>query len=91
MRTNFDNITDDEIAEAIATLDHQRSYPETESDLIKIAYLSWWMDYWKSWLGPPLTYYSGEELHYDGHHRWRSVKYIARRRNFQIIAPLRFS
>lgn len=91
MRTRFDEITDDEIEQALATLDHLQPYPETGSDLIRIPHLSWWMFYWKSWIGTPVTVFRDDAIDFDGHHRMRSVKFIARRRNYQVQVPLRFS
>lgn len=91
MRTRFDEITDDEIEQTLATLKHLEPYSETDSDLIKIAHLSWWMFYWKSWIGHPVTVFRDDDSDYDGHHRMRSTKFVARRRNYQIQVPLRFS
>lgn len=89
MRTRFDSISDDDIDRAVAlVLPHER-YPERESDLRRIAHLVWWMHYWKSWLGPPVTYFSDTD--FDGHHRTRAAKYIAKRFQFQIQIPVRYA
>lgn len=91
MRTKFDGISDDEIEQAVALVKIEDRYPEQESDIRRIAWLAWWMHYMVSWHGWPVTYFEGEGLNYDGHHRVRAVKFIARRLKKQILIPVRYS
>lgn len=91
MRTRFDHLSDDAITDAVERVQPGERYPEQESNLRRIAYLAYWMFFWKCWLGPFVTVFSDKELDYDGHHRTRAVKWIARVKKFQIQVPVRFS
>ena len=96
MKTKFDHITDDEIATELALsvvleCSNVSPYPFAKSDVHRIAYLAAHMEYWQCWLGPPLTYHESEGLEFDGQHRCRAVKFLARRKGMMIQVPLRYS
>lgn len=92
MKTNFDDISDDEIEKEIeAAFPLANEYDNKASHLRRIARLAASIGYWKSWLGPPATYYESEGVNYDGHHRCRAVKFLARQRGLQIHIPVRYS
>ncbi len=92
MKTKFDHFTDEQIATAAAAVDLAVPYVEldTRDDLLRIAHLSRWMRYWQAWLGPPLTYHESEGLEFDGQHRCRAAKFLARRYRLQILVPMRY-
>jgi hypothetical protein len=48
------------------------------------------MDYWKTWIGLPVTFFKDDGSGYDGNHRVRAVKYLARQRNLQLQIPVRY-
>lgn len=91
MQTRFDHISDDEIERAVNLVRSEDRYPERESDLRRIAHLAWWMFYMRAWIGWPVTYFDHEGLNYDGHHRVRAAKFLARTRKFQVQIPVRYS
>lgn len=95
MQTRFDHISDDDVLAAYqsATTYGFNVLPYElwqEGDLEKIGRLVLNMYYWKSWIGPPVTFFDESGLNYDGHHRVRACKYIARRLGFQIHIPVRY-
>lgn len=91
MRTKFDGISDEQIEHAFNLVTENERYPERESDLRRIANLAWNMERWQCWFGPPLTFYESVGLEFDGQHRCRAVKFLARRRKVMIQVPLRYS
>lgn len=95
MNTRFDHFSDDDIHafsqessknEAWKSLTEMRS----ESDIEKIGRLAAIMYYWRSWIGPPVTFFDESGLNFDGHHRVRACKFIARRLGMQIHIPVRY-
>lgn len=91
MKTNFDSITDGEIEHAVGLVMPQDRYPVQESDVRRIAWFAWWMHYMQAWHGWPVTYFDHDGTNYDGHHRVRAAKFLARRRQFQVMIPVRYS
>lgn len=91
MRTRFDQVTDDEIEAEVGCVSPDQKYSERDSDLRRIAHLAWWMFYMKAWIGWPVTFFESCGFHFDGHHRVRAAKFLARRRNFQVMIPVRYS
>lgn len=96
MKTKLDHITDKEIADMLTTIDTSVGYGVAEyvggggNHVVQIAMLARAMNYWKSWVGLPLTYYSDDGLEYDGQHRCRAVKFLIRRFGVQIQIPVRY-
>ena len=90
MKTNFDHITDDEIN--AVCVDPSQCYVDIpiHEHLSRIAHLAHWMGYWQSWLGPPITWYEPVGLQFDGHHRCRATKFLARRKKIQLQMPVRY-
>ena len=64
----------------------------TEDDAAKIAFLVEVMDYWKGWVGPPVTIFDPDHQDggHDANHRVRAVRYLATVRRLQILIPIRF-
>lgn len=96
MKTKLDHITDKEIADTLAGIDTSVGYGVADyvavggGHVIQIAMLARAMNYWKSWVGLPLTYYADDSLEYDGQHRCRAVKFLIRRFGVQIQIPVRY-
>ncbi len=91
MQTRFDHIEDEEIDAMVRNVKQEAPYPIGGSDTERIASLAWWINYWKAWVGPPVTYYDQSGLHYDGQRRTRACKYLARRCDLQIQIPVRYA
>jgi len=94
MQTHFDNISDSEIKAEIAKLKGvapvgSRVNPG-EPSIWKIACYAVDMSYWRSWLGPSVTFYDESGLNFDGHHRVRACKFLARTLGLQIHIPVRY-
>lgn len=91
MQTRFDGISDDKIEHAVALVRPEDRYNDQQSDLLRIAHMAWWMNYMKGWIGWPVTFFEPTGMNYDGHHRVRAVKWLARRRQLQIHIPVRYA
>ena len=93
MRTRFDHFTDEQIEQALSVRTPVKQYEEIDQadDLARIAHLCAEMHRWQAWIGWPVTYYENEGLTFDGHHRVRATKFLARRRNLIILVPVRYS
>ncbi len=95
MQTKFDHIKDTEIQDSLCEILSIKKVPIQyaicgESDTERIASLAADMNYWKAWVGPPVTFFDESGLNYDGHRRVRACKYIARMNGFQIQIPVRY-
>lgn len=91
MKTKHDHITDDQIDLAFDHVTDREQYHNLTKDLDRIANLAWNMARWQCWFGAPLTYFQASGLDFDGQHRCRAVKFLARRKRLQIQVPLRYS
>lgn len=90
METRFDMITDTQIQEAEGLILRKESYAGADQETLSIAELARAMRWLQCWLGPPATFFSQAGLNFDGHHRVRAVKYVARQYGIQIQIPVRY-
>ena len=96
MKTKFDHISDDTIQDRILKmqvngLESGSFYDGLRDDADRIATVAACMNRWQCWFGPPVTYYEDSSLEFDGQHRTRACKFLARVYGTQIQIPLRYS
>ena len=95
MKTRFDGITDNQIAEWVKQLHVENGdvvlwHELDETDAEKIGRLAINMDYHKAWLGPPVVFFDEDGSAHSEHHRLRACKYLARILGTLIQIPVRY-
>ena len=92
MLTIFDHISDWDILTEFQTIGMSEEYSTISSDntVRRIAHLAYNMFRFDAWVGWPVTIFKEGTTDYDGNHRMRAVKFLARKWRRQIHVPVRF-
>lgn len=95
MKTKFDEISDNEIAEWVKQLHVENGtqvlwHEKDETDAEKIGGLVINMHYHGSWLGPPVVFFTENGSEHSQHHTVRACKYLARRVGLLIQIPVKY-